>query len=293
MKRASHLVIGICVVLCLAGIVLKITVLKRMKQKEIPTFSSASNTISLPLQKDLNGEESNVAYQSNPVASQILALLASADPRDQDKAYELLKEWVRNDPHAAADFAESDAAAKWRPDLMVIVAQAWTDANVNDAEAWASQLSNPTERSMVLGYVTFEEANTDPSRAIQILGNSQMTDERRTVIVQNLATQLAEQDLQPIYNWLSSQPASAQRDDWFERVALAQARTAPAQAAAIVAEDIAPGSVQNDAALQVLRLWARQDMSAAMAWANEFPSGLQTKARQILAGNLAGAYQSF
>jgi hypothetical protein len=176
--------------------------------------------------------------------------------------------------------------------MMVIVAQTWTDMKVDDAEAWASQLSNPTERNMVLGYVAFEEASTDPNRAVQVLGNNLLNDDRKTIIVQNLANQWANQDLQPLYNWISTQPAGQQRDDLYERVALAQSYGNPAQAAQIVANNIAPGPVQDDAALQVLRQWARQDMSAAVGWVNQFPPGnLQNEARQVLSGNLAGAYR--
>jgi len=229
--------------------------------------------------------------RADTIENQILALLKAGDSQSLATVYHtLLPEWVRHDPKAAAQFAESADAARWRVDLMTVVAQTWTDVNVDDAETWASQLANPTERSMVLGYVAFEEANSNSSRAVQVLSDPQMSDDRRTILVQNLATQWAGQDVQPLYNWLNTLPASAQRDDWFERVALAQSRNAPAQAAAIVSDNIAPGPVQNDAALQVLRQWMRQDQEAAVAWANQFPPALRDMAVPILNGNTSGAY---
>jgi hypothetical protein len=229
--------------------------------------------------------------RADSIADQILALLRAGDPQSLAKVYQkLLPDWVRRDPRAAALFAESPEAAPWRFDLMTVVAQTWADVNVDDAEAWASQLANPTERNMVLGYVAFEEANSDSSRAVQVLGNPLMSDDRRTILIQNLANQWTDQDLQPLYDWLNTQPPSAQRDDWFERVALAQSRNAPAQAAQIVSDDITPGPVQDNAALQVLRQWMQQDQAAAVAWANQFPTALRDLATPILNGNTGGAY---
>ena len=232
-----------------------------------------------------------VIARANSLADQILALLRAGDPQSLAKVYQkLLPDWVRRDPKAAALFAESPEAAPWRSDLMTVVAQTWADVNVDDAEAWASQLANPTERNMVLGYVAFEEANSDSSRAVQVLDNPLMSDDRRTILIQNLANQWTDQNLQPLYDWLNTQPASAQRDDWFERVALAQSRNDAAQAAQIVVADITPGPVQDNAALQVLRQWMRQDPAAAVAWANQFPTPMRDLAAPILNGNTSGAY---
>jgi hypothetical protein len=42
-----------------------------------------------------------------------------------------------------------------------------------------------------------------------------------------------------------------------------------------------------------LRQWAKQDMAAAAAWANQFPAGdLHDKAQIVLSQNLYGAYQA-
>jgi hypothetical protein len=293
MKTISRLAFVSVLILCLVGMWWRVSTRNRVKQNQIYTSQSGSNiNPSLP-EKNIASAESGVAH-TNSIADQILALLASNDPRNQSKVYkELLPEWIRRDPQGAADFAQSPEAAKWRVDLMVVVAQSWTDMNVNDAESWALQLSNPTERNMVLGYVTFEEANTDPNRAVQILQDNQLSDDRRTIIVQNLAIQWAAQDVQPLYNWISTQPAGEQRDSLFERVALAQSQSDPVQAAQVVAENIAPGPIQDEAALYVLRQWAQQDMSGAVSWANQFPPDLHDKALQVLSGNLKGAFQPF
>jgi hypothetical protein len=213
---------------------------------------------------------------------------------DQSKVYrELLPAFIRRDPRAAVAFAQSPEAAKWHDDLMVTVAQVWTDINVDDAEKWAADLANPTERNMVLGYVCFEEANIDPNRAVQVLDNSEVNSVRREIIVENLAQQWANQDLTPLYDEIGKLPAGDERDSLYKRIALAQSQANPRLAAQMIIEKIAPGPIQIDAAMYVLRPWARQDMAGAEDWVSHFPPGeLHDKAMTALAGNLYGAYQA-
>ena len=236
----------------------------------------------------------NADKSSDSATEEILRLLASNDPLDQSKVYkELLPAFIRRDPRAAAAFAQSAEVAFWHDDLMVTVAQVWTDMNVDDSEKWASQLANPTERNMVLGYVCFEEAGIDANRAVQVLNNSEVNSVRREIIVENLAQQWANQDLEPLYNQVEKLPAGAERDGLFKRIALAQSQANPRLAAQMIIDKITPGPIQIDAVMSVLRPWARQDMAGAEEWVSRFPPGeLHDKATTVLAGNLYGAYQT-
>jgi hypothetical protein len=242
----------------------------------------------------ISSERNVTSSPDTSATDQILALLGSSDPRDQSKVYkELLPALIRRDPVAAAAFAQSPAAAQWHDDLMVTVAQVWTDMNVEDAEKWATQLANPTERNMVLGYVCFEEANLNPTRAVQVLDNSEVNSMRREIIVENLAQQWAGQDLSPLYTQVGKLPAGEERDGLYKRIALAQSQSDPQTAVQMIVDRISPGPTQIDAAMYVLRQWAKQDMAAATDWANHFPSGeLRDKAAIVLSGNLYGAYQA-
>jgi hypothetical protein len=237
--------------------------------------------------------QSNAGQPIVSPANQILALMASDNPLDQSKIYkDLLPKFIRQDPLAAAAFAQSPQAAQWHDDLMVTVAQVWTQMNVDDAEKWATQLSSPTERNMVLGYVCFAEADIDPARAVKVLDNGALNSVRREIIVENLAQQWANQDLRPLYDQIDKLPAGDERDGLFKRVALAQSQSDAPQAARMIAEKIAIGPIQTDAAMYVLRHWAKQDMAAAVEWANHFPAGdLHDKAMIVLSKNLYGAYQ--
>ncbi|HVE15192.1 MAG TPA: hypothetical protein VNB29_00585 [Chthoniobacterales bacterium] len=233
------------------------------------------------------------ASTSDAEAEKILSLLASENPADLQKVYrELLPAWVKRSPESAAAFAQSPGAAKWRVDLMVVVAQTWTHQDVDAAEDWASQLPNPTERNMVLGYVTFAEADTNPTRAARILQNSELSSDRREILVENLAQLWAKDDLQPLYDQVNRLPVGSERDGLFKRIALAHSQNNPAEAAQIVAEKMAPGPAQSEAAVYVVREWARKDRPAATAWVNAFPAGaMQNRAREALSGELYGAFQ--
>jgi hypothetical protein len=63
------------------------------------------------------------------------------------------------------------------------------------------------------------------------------------------------------------------------RLAMVMAKTAPADTARMVAEQISVGNIQNEAAISVVYQWAQTDPSAARVWVNLFPDGfLRTRA---------------
>jgi hypothetical protein len=225
-------------------------------------------------------------------AHRILAMIRSDNPLDQSRAYrELLPALVRSNPRAAAEFVQSPAAAELRVDLMPVVVQAWTEVDADAAEAWASRLSNPAERNMALGYVSFAAVQADPARAAQVLENSKLNADRREIIVANLAQQLADRDLQPLYKQIEKLPPGDERDNLYRWVALAQSHKDPANAVTLVTDRMAAGPIQSDAAIQILRQWARKDMTAASAWVDQFPPGsLREQAIKVLSGELYGAY---
>lgn len=296
MKIPYRSILGGFLILCVIVVLMKTS--KKQTGKNATAAALAQSeppralVVSAPLNEQIVNEHNIAAQRPVSTKDQILALLASGDPLDQSKVYtDLLPAFIRRDPVAAASFAQSPEAAQWHDDLMVTVAQVWTGMNVDDAEKWATQLSNPTERNMVLGYVCFAEANIDPTRAVQVLDNSEINSVRREIIVENLSQQWANQDLEPLYNQIAKLPAGDERDGLLKRIALAQSQTDPQLAAQIIVEKIAAGPIQTDAAMYVLRQWAKLDMTAAVDWANHFPAGdLHDKAMVVLSGNLYGAY---
>jgi hypothetical protein len=224
---------------------------------------------------------------------QIMALLSSGNPYDQNKVYnDLVPALVRMDPKAAAAFAQSLNMPQWRSDMMMVVAQTWATLNPDDAQSWASHLppspGDPLERDTMVSYVCFSIANTDANRAVQVLEQCPINAPRLQIMVENLAQQWADSDLQPLENWVATLPAGPERDDYFARVANAEARSDPQKAAAIVSTEIAPGAAQDEAAVNVVKQWAWNDSSSATEWVNAFPSGdLHDRAQAALAETIA------
>jgi hypothetical protein len=52
-----------------------------------------------------------------------------------------------------------------------------------------------------------------------------------------------------------------------------ESKTDPKDAANLVAEQIPPGRIQDEAAISVIYQWALKDPEAAMNWAQSFPVG--------------------
>lgn len=98
-------------------------------------------------------------------------------------------------------------------------------------------------------------------------------------LLENLAQQWAEQDMQATYEWASAKPTGEAKDRLLGRIALVESKHNPEEAARLVAEQISPGTVQDEAAISVIHQWALRDASAAMTWVQSFPeSNLRYKA---------------
>jgi hypothetical protein len=199
---------------------------------------------------------------------------------------------IEADPWAAARFAESAEAGAWRTELMRVVAQKWAESDPQEAMKWVASLADPDERDTMLSCMCFQVADRSPGQAIQLLEQQGPNDDRRDIVLGNLAQRWTEQDLPAATAWADNYPPGEVRDALFLHIALAQSQTDPVQAARMVAGQISPGQIQEQAAISVLQKWAELDLAGATAWAEEFPAGdCSNRARDLLA-RLAAANQS-
>jgi hypothetical protein len=218
--------------------------------------------------------DDSVLAQEAVLEQQILSALQSGNPGDQAEIFtNQLPALIGLDPQAAARLAEAVTAPEWRTELMRVVAQKWAEAQPQAAAKWAEQLPNPNERDTVLSCVCFQVAATAPDQAVQILEQGGVDDDRRWMMLGNLAQQWAAQDASAATVWAEGYPPDAKRDHLLAQIAAAQSQAAPAAAAAMVAEQIPPGPIQEHAAITVLQQWAQQDWNSAVAWAEQFPAG--------------------
>lgn len=95
----------------------------------------------------------------------------------------------------------------------------------------------------------------------------------------------AERDFTAAHAYAESQAPGEAREELIARLALVMARWIPAEAAAIVAQDMRPGPAQTEAAVSVVHRWAGADSAAASAWVAAFPAGpLRERAEREIAG---------
>lgn len=147
-------------------------------------------------------------------------------------------------------------------------AREWTRQSLSEALAWLMNAPAGEQRDAVAEIVCASAAQSDPAHAVSLAerfsgGNSNL--------LENLLQQWADQNEPAAYAYAISQPAGDERNRLLSRVALARSRENPVGAAKLVAEQIAPGEVQNEAAISVLHQWALRDPDAALGWAQLFP----------------------
>lgn len=115
-------------------------------------------------------------------------------------------------------------------------------------------------------------ADNDPALAIRLAMDRHL-DEMPGDLVGGFTASWASRDLSAARGWVSSQPEGELRDSLMERVVFELAKTDPAAAAGVVADQIGTGEAQTEAAVSVIHQWVRHDPEAAGEWVRMFPAG--------------------
>lgn len=214
--------------------------------------------------------------------AKIQGFIASAHPSEQDVIFPSLSQWVALDAPAAARFAKSLPAGRWRGAIIRRVAQDWAGEDPASAQRWAARFKDADERASTLADVCLQVAQTDPRQAVAAAQRSGLG-EGPGGVMDRLVQQWAAQDFAGADGWVMAQPADQRREGMLARLASVQSQTDPASAANLVAERMPAGPLQDEAAITVLDRWAARDLAAATAWADRFPAGgLRDRARQEL-----------
>lgn len=197
---------------------------------------------------------------------------------------------VAANDRAAREITNTDTASEKSNDEIPTVESSWSnelrelkELAAHDADAALARVAamhEKHERKTVVQSVCLIIANKDPAKAMLAAWKNDLgkyADEAaENITVETLAKQWAEADLVKAFVWASTLPADdeARRDRVVKGIALALAQVAPVEAATMIAKHIHPESaVHADAAIEVLRTWAAQEYSGAMAWASLFPTG--------------------
>jgi hypothetical protein len=171
---------------------------------------------------------------------------------------------------------EQTAVAPQEPPEDPDEAREWARNNPHDALAWMLNAPAGDMRDTVAEMACAKIAQSDPARAVSL---AEAYSGGCSNLLENLVHQWAEQDERAAATYASAKAPGAERDRLLSRVAFVRSKLNPAEGAKLVAQQISPGEVQNEAAISVLHQWALQDPNAALAWAQSFPEeGLRTRA---------------
>ncbi|HXT12625.1 MAG TPA: hypothetical protein VN873_13760 [Candidatus Angelobacter sp.] len=169
--------------------------------------------------------------------------------------------------------------------------RAWARSNPGRAREWLASAPEGAKRETVSEMVCLQIAETNAAEAVALANDYEPG---ATNVLENLMMQWADQDLQAAYEWAAAKPPGKQRDALLSRIAFVESKTDPKDAATVVAQEIPPGPIQDEAAISVLYQWALKDPEAAMTWAQSFlPGTLHDRAvnevRKVMASNSQSA----
>jgi hypothetical protein len=141
--------------------------------------------------------------------------------------------------------------------------------------AWLTNAPDGQQRLTIAEIAYSQVAQTNVVAAVKLAENylGSSTNNAAQYLLDNMAHQWAEQDLQAASAWALAKPAGEQRDRLLQRIAIAESAANPAEAGRLISEQMSPGQFQNEAAISVIYQWAQKDAAAALAWAESFPAG--------------------
>ncbi len=207
-------------------------------------------------------EEKTASPTPKELRREFLWRVPSKQSQPEFDSVEITLEAALADPESPRNSQDFDANRDWARKFPA------------EAAAWLLSAPDSPQHDIVAEIACPQIAQTNAAAAVTLAeqcagaGTNVMGN-----LLDNLAQTWAGQDEQAAYAWAVAKPPGDQRDRLLHRIALIQSKTAPKDAAQMVAEEIAPGEIQNEAAISVLYQWAQQDAGAALAWAESFPAG--------------------
>ena len=146
----------------------------------------------------------------------------------------------------------------------------WARENPELALGWMMSAPAGPQRDAVAEIVCAQVAETDPAQAVAL---AERYSGGCSNLLENLVHQWAERDHGAAYAYAVRLAPIEERDRLLGRVAFIRSKESPAEAAELVVREIAPGAIQDEAAISVLHQWALREPNQAFAWAQLFPEG--------------------
>lgn len=217
--------------------------------------------------------EDSASWQSGEdFGKRLSQALKTEEKSERDAALSALcQRWGMANPQQALRTALEIAEPGVREQVTRELCQAWATRDPEQAARWALQIPDSFEQSRALDFVFSKIAETQPSKALELIRNN--LGQAQPGLIGNLVQQRAAADIRAAYDWANALPPGEVRQESLRRVAVTWAKTDPGASAKFVAEQLAPGPEQTEAAVSVIHQWALRDLGSASAWANQFPEG--------------------
>lgn len=194
----------------------------------------------------------------------------------------LLRRWAHEDRTAAVAWAERASGPTLRRDALAQVALAWGDEDLADALRWLWDLPEDEARDEALALLGYELARTDPVAAVRLAADLPDGRDREPLLLHALS-QWAAADPVAALDWARGLAQHDLQQRALGCLAVAAAEEFPAEAAALLSQDLSASADRAAAAVSIAQRWVQQDPDAAAAWAQTLPSGA---ARDAAVANL-------
>jgi len=212
---------------------------------------------------------------------------ASEQPAWSEDEKERIREWARNAPRSAADWASVLPPGANRRFVLETAAIAWGDCDPASAAQWAQGLNDEGERSLALADIAGEAVRTEPTLAIEIARG--LPEAARNEILPRAAREWTAQDPAAAVDWARQIPEEALRASVLAGIATVWSEQAPAAAANLAVKELPAGRLQSDTIVSIVQRWAQQSPADAQVWVEQFPKGdLRETAMESL-GNTSSA----
>ena len=211
-----------------------------------------------------------MSSSSQPNRAELFAALQQYGPvGDNYSAMNLLREWAKQDPSAAADALGQMAPSPMQEQAVLEFVRGWissADSSATDVVAWASSLAGESARSSAI-HAAFEElAKQDASSASKLLAEAPSA--LQTTAVRGLAAGWSESDPEKAAAWAGALPET-EREAAFYEIMGAWARRAPERAAAFAQTHDKNGQLVSSVANE----WLPYAPEQAAAWVDKLPAG--------------------
>lgn len=206
--------------------------------------------------------------QNDPVAAATCLEGVPATPQAVELMSANVTNWARDDFPAAALWASQRPAAALQDTLLLAAAKGLAMRRPADAFKFAmTAVSQSAERDEALEMLTMMWASHDAEAALEA-ASAIRSEDLKTRLQISVVRVWASVDRDPpaARTWVLRQPQSGERERLVAAFARARAVEAPAEAAKLVLDEIAPGALRDGAFQDVLREWAPFDPTAVRSW---------------------------